>query len=269
MCRLYGFHANEPTKVECTLVHAQNALMVQSRQDLAGHDHTHGWGIATYEDGCPHVERQAWAAYHGEHFRRAAARIFARQVVAHVRHATVGAARIENTHPFADGPWAFVHNGTVPGFAQLRPRLLALLPPARRAAIRGDTDSEHIFQYLLDLRARAPERALSDVLREGLRQIVQWCREIEPAAGIGLNVILTDGARMVGSRLGRTLYYVEREGVQDCEICGFPHVHHDPHRRYRAVVVASEPISQEDWREVPEQSIYRVSERFRLESEPL
>ena len=25
MCRLYGFRANEPTKVECTLVYAQNA----------------------------------------------------------------------------------------------------------------------------------------------------------------------------------------------------------------------------------------------------
>ena len=27
MCRLYGFRANEETKVECTLVHAQNALL--------------------------------------------------------------------------------------------------------------------------------------------------------------------------------------------------------------------------------------------------
>jgi glutamine amidotransferase len=53
-----------------------------------------------------------------------------------------------------------------------------------------------------------------------------WCREIELAAAVGLNVILTDGERMVGSRLGRTLFYVEREGVHDCEICGFPHIHH-------------------------------------------
>ena len=74
MCRLYGFRANEPTKVECTLVHAQNALMVQSREDLAGKSHANGWGLATYEDHLPHLERQAWAAYHGEHFRRAAAR---------------------------------------------------------------------------------------------------------------------------------------------------------------------------------------------------
>lgn len=34
MCRLYGFLANERTKVECSLVHAQNALLHQSRADI-------------------------------------------------------------------------------------------------------------------------------------------------------------------------------------------------------------------------------------------
>ncbi len=98
-------------------------------------------------------------------------------------------------------------------FDQLRPRLLALLPEERCKAIQGDTDSEHVFHYLRNLQIRDPNRDLLDVLRHGLRQIVEWCREIEPAARIGLNVILTDGEQMVGSRLGRTLYYVEREGV--------------------------------------------------------
>jgi glutamine amidotransferase len=269
MCRLYGFRANEPTKVECTLVHAQNALMVQSREDLAGYANAHGWGVATYENRHPHIERQAWAAYHGEHFQQAAARIFSTQVLAHVRRATIGAPKIENTHPFSDGAWAFIHNGTVPNFDRLRPRLLALLPEERRKAIRGDTDSEHVFHYLRLLHETEPERTMLEIVRHGLSQIITWCREINPAARIGLNVIVTDGEQMVGSRLGRTLYYVERQGVHDCEICGFPHIHHDPHRQYRAVVVASEPISHEDWREVPESSVYRVNEHFMLESEML
>lgn len=78
MCRLYGLRATEPTKVECTLVHARNALMAQSRADRTCLSHPHGWGIATHEDHVPRVEQQAWAAYHGEHFRWAAARIHAR-----------------------------------------------------------------------------------------------------------------------------------------------------------------------------------------------
>lgn len=106
-------------------------------------------------------------------------------------------------------------------------------------------------------------------LREALHEVVRWCREIDPRARIGLNVILTDGSELVGSRIGRGLCFVERDGVHDCEICGFPHVHHDPHRVYRAVIVASEPISHESWREVPENSVYRVTDDLRLEIEPL
>ncbi len=186
-----------------------------------------------------------------------------------MRRATVGPPTIRNTHPFVDGPWALIHHGTVPHFDRLRPRLVAALPAGRRAAIRGETDSEHLFHLLRHLQDEEPDRPALDVLRRGLRQIVAWARAIDPAAGIGLNVILSDGEQMIGSRLGRTLYWVERRDVQDCEICGFPHVRHDPRRDYRAVVVASEPISHEDWREVPEASVYRVTDRFELEIEPL
>jgi len=269
MCRLYGFRASEPTKVECTLVHAQNALMVQSRQDLAGYSHAHGWGVATYEDHQPHIERQAWAAYHGEHFQRAAARIYAETVLAHVRRATVGPPAPENTHPFTEGSWALIHNGTVPNFDRVREPMLAAMTAPQRSAIRGVTDSEHLFRLFLSLREEAPAIALLEVLRAGIQRVIAWCREVEPTARIGLNVILTDGVDLVGSRWGRGLYHVERDGVYDCEICGFPHVHHDPKQNYRAVVVASEPITHETWTEVPEGSIYAVGRDLRFVVEPL
>jgi predicted glutamine amidotransferase len=69
--------------------------------------------------------------------------------------------------------------------------------------------------------------------------------------------------------LGRTLYYLERNGVYDCEICGFPHIHHDPSRAYRAVVVASEPITHEPWQEVPEGSLYAITPDLKWRLEPL
>jgi len=72
------------------------------------------------------------------------------------------------------------------------------------------------FEFVINLKT-------AKVLRQGLRQILEWRHETEPAEGVGLDVILTDGEQKVGSRFGRTLYYyVEREGVRDCEICGFP-----------------------------------------------
>jgi glutamine amidotransferase len=69
-------------------------------------------------------------------------------------------------------------------------------------------------------------------------------------------------------RWGRTLHYVERSGIHDCEVCGFPHIRHDPRHSYRAVVIASEPISHEPWREVPDRSVFTVSPEMTLHIEP-
>lgn len=269
MCRLYGFRATEPTKVECTLVHAQNALMVQSREDLTGVSHAHGWGVATYTDSIPQVERQAWAAYHGEHFRRTAARVFSRTVIAHVRRASVGAVGLENTHPFVHGKWTFAHNGTLRAFDAIREWMLDAMTDEHRMAIHGATDSEHVFHFVMSLWAKHPSLAPCEALRAGLQQVITQSRTTAPEAAISLNVLLTDGDQLVGSRWGRTLWYVERDKVQDCEICGFPHIHHDPHKHYQAVIIASEPISHEPWIAVPEETIFHITPDMRLHCEPL
>ena len=269
MCRLYGFRANEPTKVECSLVHAQNALMAQSRMDLVGLTHGHGWGVAEHPDGIPFVEKQAWAAYHGEQFKKTAARVYSKTVIAHVRRATVGPPGLENTHPFVHGVWLFAHNGTVPNFDRVRDRLIDVMDPLHRSEIRGSTDSEHVFRYLLGVWQQHPERPLLETLSSGLEQVIAWCREIDSQAKISLNVLWTDGERMVGSRLGRTLWYLEREGIHVCEICGKPHVHHNPERAYRAVEIASEPITHERWLQVPDSTVFSVDPDIRLRIEPL
>jgi hypothetical protein len=82
----------------------------------------------------------------------------------------------------------------------VRRKLSAAPSPAHRAAIRGATDSEQFFWFFLSTYRAA--RVLLDFLR--------------------------DAARVVWTRLGRTLYHLERDGIYDCEICGFPQVHHDP-----------------------------------------
>jgi glutamine amidotransferase len=268
MCRLYALHANEPTKVECTLVHAQNALMRQSQGDSAGYRHSHGWGIAAYEDHRPQIERQAWAAYHGEHFKRAASRIFAHTVLAHVRRATMGEPHLANTHPFSEGAWTFIHNGTVPAFRQIQERVRQAIAPHHRAKIGGTTDSEHIFRLFLTLVGQGASGDIAAALGRALQSIAEWSRSVEPEGRPGLNVIVTDGDRLVATRWGRGLYYLQRRAVYDCEICGFPHIRHRAGAQYRAVVLASEPITHEHWTEVPERSILRTSPDFGLSLEP-
>ncbi|GAB4356434.1 MAG: class II glutamine amidotransferase [Oricola sp.] len=269
MCRLYAMRANEPTRVECSLVHAQNALMQQSRGDAEGLVHSHGWGVADYSDTVPLIEKQTWAAWHGEHFRRTAARVYARTVVAHVRQATVGAVTTENTHPFSNGRWIFAHNGSIHDFPRVRDRMIEHIDPALRNDIKGETDSEHIFYFLLTLHLRHPERPLMETVGRGLRRIIQWSQETGAAEPPGLNVVMTDGDRLVGSRYNRTLWHLVRSEITVCGICGRKHVQHETGRAYHAVEIASEPISGENWQPFANGVVYSIDENCHFEIEPI
>ncbi len=269
MCRLYGMRANEPTRVECSLVRAQNALMAQSRKDAEGLVHGHGWGVADYRDGMPLIEKQVWAAFHGEHFEKAASRVYAHTVIAHVRRATVGEPSLENTHPFHQGPWIFAHNGTIPNFLKVRDRMMPHIDPLLQNDIRGTTDSEHVFYYLLTLLMRNPLASQRRVVGRGINQIVTWSREVDPEARIGLNILLTNGERMIGSRLGRTLWHLSREQVYTCKICGRTHTHHHKGADYRAVEVASEPITDDPWETFDDGVVFSVDEDYYLLVESL
>ncbi|MDJ0630127.1 MAG: class II glutamine amidotransferase [Rhodobacter sp.] len=269
MCRLFAMSANEPTRVECSLVHAQNALMLQSQEDQEGLPNGHGWGVADYRDGLPLIEKQTWAAFHGEHFKKTAARVYAHTVVAHVRRATVGGTSIENTHPFHHGKWIFAHNGTVPHFLDVRDQMMPQIDPLFQNDIKGTTDSEHVFYFLLSLRMRHPDRDLRELVAVGLNRIRQWCEAVDPRARIGLNIVLTDGEELAGSRFGRSLWHLRREQVYTCEICGRTHVHHEVGTDYRAVEIASEPISGDPWEEFPDGVVYSVDEDHYLLVESL
>lgn len=280
MCRLYGFRASAKTKVECTLVHAQNALLFQSRSDLRGKSHPDGWGIGFYPGTMPQLEHSAAAAYQDVQFSRTAERVYSRTVVAHIRMATMGSVALENTHPFSYGPWIFAHNGTLTAFATLQDRLVSETGPRLQAFRKGSTDSEQIFFWLLSRLERngiAPETPcsgsdlamLKSVVAGGIDQLARWCAEVGADEPAKLNVILTDGVSLVATIWNHTLYWVDRRGIHDCEICGIPHVRHAQETGYRAVVMASEPISQEDWREIPDRSLLSVDPQIVTTIEPI
>jgi predicted glutamine amidotransferase len=272
MCRLYGFRATAPTRVECTLVYAQNALLTQSRADTSGVAHPDGWGIGYYENGRPQVERRETAAFTDLHFSLAAERVYSRTVVAHVRLATVGRSSIENTHPFVFGPWVFAHNGSVGGFERLeRPLGLEVDEDLLRRR-RGNTDSELAFWWLLSRMKRrgislhepsADLAALIEVVAGSVRDLADLCRAEGAETSTRLNFLLTDGSVMLASRWNRSLHWVRRIGVHDCEICRIPHTRHETGSDYRAVVLASEPISQEPWQPVPDRSILAIDGEVR------
>jgi len=181
----------------------------------------------------------------------------------------VGGTSIENTHPFAQGRWIFAHNGTVPAFLKVRDRMMPHLDPTFAADIHGTTDSEHVFQFLMSLRLRHPEMTLREVVARGVNAVRGWAREAAPDKRLGLNIVMTDGRSLVGTRLGRTLWQLRRTEITPCPICGRSHVHHAAGMTYRAVEVASEPITDDAWQEVPDGSVFSVEEDYALVCEPL
>jgi predicted glutamine amidotransferase len=186
-------------------------------------------------------------------------------VLAHVRRATVGRVGLANTHPFVHGRFALVHNGTVPYFANIRPSLLDAMTPEHRAAIQGDTDSEHLLHLILSIHAQL-EGSLFASLEAALRRVLTLCREIGQEPHLGLNVLLTDGERMVGSRWRRTLHFLEQSGTALA-----PNERAEPATAcdYRALFIASEPTNDGAWAEIPERCLFEVTPDLRLRIEPL
>ncbi len=267
MCRLYGFLSNEPTKVDCSLVYSQNSLMLQSRIDHIGRDHTDGWGIATYRDGVPHIEKQITAAYQCQMFSAAAEKTYSTAMLAHVRRATVGRNSILNTHPFASDKWTFAHNGEVTGFEGVRQQLERETESSLQTERKGETDSEQFFLWLLtrlksrgisSLRENVASQAAERVA-ECLTELARRCTEAAPELQPRLNFVLTDGIGMLACRWNNSLYMLERRGIYECEICGIPHIHHHETADHRAVALASEPVTHEDWQEVDNHSVLQVN----------
>lgn len=278
MCRLYGLLANEETKVECSLVHAQNALMLQSRSDLRGKSHSDGWGIGFYHNSKPELERRATPAFEDIHFSTTAERIFSHAVVAHVRKGTIGGPLPANTHPFSYGHWTFAHNGTATAFDRLGDRMIQETDPTLQCLRRGETDSEQIFYWLLSRLSQAgisldeccPNlELLAQVVAESIDTLAQRSHEAGAEKPAKLNFLMTDGVIMLASRWKNSLFHVLREGIHDCEICGIPHVHHQSGVEYRAVAIASEPISHEEWQEIPDRHILAVDQDIKPKLIPI
>jgi glutamine amidotransferase len=238
MCRLFGHHAHAGFDACEPLCSARNALRFQS------HKHPHGWGIGWYEGATPLVRRGILPAHADDAFVEAGHAIRSPVVIAHVRDASVGPVRHENTHPFLFGSWLFAHNGTVARFrdhAEVREALLAEIDPDLRTGLRGDTDSERCFHlFLTRLRARGGLEApsLEDVRRALADTTATVVRIADappaPEKPTSLTLLVSNGRILGASRRGRSL-----------------HLATDTSPRH-AFVVASERIGEGDWSEVPE-----------------
>jgi glutamine amidotransferase len=198
MARLFGIIGNRPDLAARVLAFEADALRARSKGAPLG------WGLGFYQGGEVLMRRRPIDERPEIDVARLAADVRADLVVGHVRHATVGALRTENTHPFRYRQWLFAQTGTVPGFDQVRERLVASVPDFLRSGIRGDTDAEvvfHVFLSFLHDAGRLNEGQVEATLvREALRSTLAVTDGMTAEVGAEaakLNMMVSSGDQLV------------------------------------------------------------------------
>src|SRR6476469_6868591 len=143
MARLFGLIGNRTDLAGRVLGHEADALRVQSRGAPLG------WGIGFYQGGEVLMRRRPIDDHATIEVSKVAADVRADVLIGHVRNATIGALRTENTHPFRYRQWLFAQTGTLPMFDSIRERLVQSVPEFLRSSIRGETDAEILFYVFL------------------------------------------------------------------------------------------------------------------------
>jgi glutamine amidotransferase len=145
-------------------------------------------------------------------------------LVGHVRNATVGALRTENTHPFRYRQWLFALTGTVSSYDLVRDRLLATVPEFLRAGIRGDTDAEvafHVFLSFLHDQGRLNDEMVdSATVAHAIKQTIAVLDGTGAEVGGApsrVNLMVTNGQAIVALHLAENMAYRVFSGKQDAD----------------------------------------------------
>jgi predicted glutamine amidotransferase len=201
MARLFGIIGNRPDLAARVLAFETDALRARSKGAPLG------WGLGFYQGGEVLMRRRPIDERQEIDVAALAADVRADLVIGHVRYATVGALRTENTHPFRYRQWLFAQTGTVSEFEQVRERLVASVPDFLRSGIRGDTDAEVVFHVFLSFLHDAGR--LNDgvgdpeLLREALRSslaVVDGMTAEVGADAARLNLMVSSGDQLVALR---------------------------------------------------------------------
>lgn len=234
-----------------------------------------GFGIGWYDPrgrtGEPTLFKDVSPAWNDFNLRQIAPVTRSCCVLAHVRAATLGLSVTQfNCHPFAWGPFAFMHNGSLGGFRQIKRPLQQRLSDEAYHAIKGTTDSEHMFGLFIDAwnRRQSDGEDRLDNMKAALLEVIETTEDLRRQAGIEeecstLNLALTDGKCAVVTRWVSGLdsepntLYVQKGTRFVCED-GVCRMINDQDGQGTALIT-SEPLAQDcGWEKVPRNHVVTV-----------
>ncbi|MEL7207589.1 MAG: ergothioneine biosynthesis protein EgtC [Actinomycetota bacterium] len=237
MCRLLAYQGPART-LESVLVDPPHSLYHQAyapRDQVSGSVNADGFGVGWYDlerRPEPAVHKSARSIWADRSFSSFAGLVASPAFVAVVRGATAPApVEDSGAQPFASGRWLFAHNGAVEGYrtAGVAAHLRRALTAGRESQILSASDSEVLFALALDRMddGEGPAEALASVIDL-----------VESHRGGRMNLVMTDGRRLVATRWGDALSL--RSGDDGTHI-------------------ASEPFDDDDrWASVPDHHLVDV-----------
>jgi len=242
LCRLFGLYANIPVDVEFSFYHAKNSMAQLSHYNYSG------WGIAWFNGVKWMLVKEPIALYESEKARSTARRVRGLIIISHVRLATTGGETLGDTHPWLYKDYVFAHNGTVDRWDLLR------LVRQEYSDFEGETDSEVLFHLIVQ------EALDAGSFLEGVRRALEKINE-EEVRYSSLNFLASDGHQLYALRyaehsLGNyTLYYLERPqgslSLNKLSETTLQLIRAKLAHGEKAVLVASEPLTEENWLEIP------------------
>jgi predicted glutamine amidotransferase len=268
MARLFGIIGNRPDLAARVLAFEADALRARSKGAPLG------WGLGFFQGGEVLMRRRPIDERQELDVAKLAADVRADLLVGHVRHATVGALRTENTHPFRYRQWLFAETGTVSDFEHIRDRLVASIPEFLRGGIRGETDAEVVFHlflsFLHDASLLNNGVVEAPVVREALVSslaVVDGMTAEVGATAAKLNIMVSNGDYLVAvHRSDAPMHLRVFSGSADADIV----IGDDPQLRRKVPEIArthftlaasdfDDAVPNGRWKVVPECAIVTMS----------
>ncbi len=283
MCRLLAY-LGSPIIVDKLLYQPKNSLVNQSinakeiEEPLNGDGFGIGWYVPEVDDE-PVTFVSVNPAWSNRNLRNLAPKIRTECFIAHVRAASVGEVSESNCHPFQYKNLLMMHNGGVENFSRIKRKIREPLSDELYNWIKGQTDSEHIFAYLLNHLQKEPQTILTpDLVMDAFEKTFTGLKDMMKDHGIQeaayLNMMFTNGLFFVGTRYTTdpkekplTLYhseggrYVVEDGISNIVA---------PEDDDQAVLIVSEKLTEEShWTLIPANHFVVVDHSLNVRIKPI
>lgn len=260
MCRILGY-LGPKISLDQLIFKPDHSMLVQSyqpRELKSAILNGDGFGLGWYGDDPatvpPFLYRNTLPLWNDQNLPDLCRYAQTSSLVVNLRSASTGMpVDMSNCQPFSHRQILFSHNGLIENFRQTLYRpIREMLCDIAYNSIQGLTDSEHIFALLVHYLETQPGIDLAEALLQTIQQIAQMADRA--GVHVSANIVLSTGQRLVALRFDNQQkapsFYLLRDSLR------FPN----------SVILASEPLFEDDWQPYPQFALMSIGENLDIQT---